>query len=93
MSRRVDVVLGRDGMGELADEADFDAWVAFVVLHIDEETGLDVVLCDRGTRDVQSTVVRAYAGDDEQCVRDALVRLWDSFCETPEAWPSRELAS
>jgi hypothetical protein len=79
------LILGRDGMGALATEEDFDAWVSFVAGEIDSATGLDVAVETRGARDVQDDEIRGCLGD-AQPIRDALVSLWDEFCDRPEAW-------
>ena len=97
-TRTATLTLGRDGMGGESDEADFDAWVAYVSAHIDEATGLDVTVDTRGKRDVQDDRIRATSddpanSDDAQTIRDALVTLWDAFCADTAAWPSREVAS
>lgn len=77
------VILGRDG---LDDEADFTAWVTYVVDRIDERTGLDVAIQTRNPRDVQDNGIYA---DDAQAIRDALRSLWDDFCADTSAWPIR----
>lgn len=84
------LILGRDGMGELATEADYDAWVTFVCERIDDATGLDVNVEERGAQDVQDDTIRGYAGD-EQPIRDALETLWNEFCGSPEHWPISEV--
>lgn len=81
------IVLGRDGMGEGADEDDFEAWIHFVGNRIDAATGLDIVVEMRGKGDVQDTAYRGF--DDPQPVRDAVQSLWDAFCSDPMAWPVR----
>jgi hypothetical protein len=80
------VVLGRDGMGDDADESDFDAYCAHISAHIDERCGFAVEVEIAEKRDVQSNRVFA---DDAQRVRDALTTLWDEFCADEALWPSR----
>ena len=79
------VILGRDGMGAEATEADFYAWVAYVCEHIDEATGQNVDVEIRGVRDVQDDAVRGTL--DPQPIRDVLQSLWEAFCADPSAWP------
>jgi hypothetical protein len=81
------IVLGRDGMGALADEADFDAWVAYVSDRIDDATGLDVTVEVRRARDVQDDAITGT--DDRQPIHDTIQSLWDDFCSDDSAWPSR----
>lgn len=83
------VILGRDGMGDAADEDDFDAWVAYVTERIDAASGLDVDVQTRGARDVQSTGYPGAMDDEAQTLRDALVTLWADFCADDSAWPKR----
>ena len=85
------ITLGRDGMGEQADEADFDAWVSYVCAHIDEATGLDVDVEVRGARDVQDDAITGM--DDRQPIHDAIQSLWDAFCADASAWPVRSQKS
>lgn len=86
------VVLGRDGMGDGASEADFDAWVGYVAERIDERTGLDVAIETTQRRGVQETRVIPHtdAGlhrrDD---IRSELGPLWEEFCADSAAWPAR----
>ena len=82
------LILGRDGMGADADEADFDAWVAFVCARIDVMTGLDVTVEYRGARDVQDDCIIADDAD-RQTIHDAIQLLWDAFCADPTLWPAR----
>lgn len=84
------LILGRDGMGEVATEADFDAWVAYVCEHIDEATGLDVAVETRGKRDVQDDKILAdgSGSGDSLTIDEALGTLWEAFCASPELWPS-----
>ena len=77
------VTLGRDGMGPVADEEDFEAWTAYVCDHIDEATDLAVDVGTRSERDVQDD--RIDADDcDRQRIADALQELWCEFCSKPE---------
>jgi hypothetical protein len=84
------LVLGRDGMGPDADEADFDAWTTYVCERIDAATGLDVAVEIRGKRDVQDN---GYRADDPDALRDAVNSLWDDFCADASAWPARTESS
>lgn len=73
------LILGRDGMGD-STEADYDSWVSYVCAHIDEASGHNVTVEERGTRDVQSDDVRGDAEDVIEAVRDAKWRLWEQWC-------------
>jgi hypothetical protein len=96
----VTLTLGRDGMGAEADEADFDAWCAYVSARIDEASGCDVTVDERGARDVQEDAIRCTrhltAGGTsyhaEDAVRDALITMWEEFCADTSAWPERGAA-
>lgn len=88
------VTLTGDGMGEESDEADYDAWVAYVTdrLSIDGvEITVDALPFGHGgsTRTKANAAANA-KGDVEQDVRDQLVALWDAFCADDSAWPARE---
>ena len=85
----VTIVLGRDGMGSEADEADFDAWVAYVERRIPELTSVDVTVEERGSRDVQEDAIRVDDTIDASDVRSVLTRLWEDFCGDDSAWPAR----
>jgi len=94
----VTLTLGRDGMGDNADEADFDAWVVFVTDRIDEESDCDVTVEVRGPRDAQDDDIRggdermpgcAPGYDGNAAVGDAMTRLWEAFCADTAAWPVR----
>jgi hypothetical protein len=86
------ITLGRDGMGPEADEADFEAWVAYVSArfeHIEQGAGLDGLSIEtRERRDVQSTAI---AADDAHAIESILSDLWDDFCADTEAWPKRDV--
>jgi len=77
VSAGVRLVLGREGVG---DEQDFAEWVAFVCAHIDERAGLDVDVDVRGERDVQDDQITG--ADDEQraAIAEAKRDLWDEWC-------------
>jgi hypothetical protein len=91
---RVTITLGQDGMGAEADEADFDAWCAYVSDRIDEESGCEVTVETRGARDVQDDDVseidclREDGYPARDAVKEAKARLWDAFCADASAWPS-----
>lgn len=74
------VRLGRDGLGNNADEAFFDAWVAFVTENIDEATGLDVAVKTRDVRDVQSDIIMSKDDPTADIVGESMDSLWDQFC-------------
>jgi hypothetical protein len=95
----VTLTLGRDGMGDNADEADFDAWVSYVTDRINEESDCDVTVEVRGPRDVQDDDIRggdermpgcAPGYDGNAAVGDAMTRLWEAFCADDSAWPKRD---
>ena len=89
----VTVTLRGDGMGEESDEADYDAWVAYVTEHL-EIDGVEVTV--DAARFGEGGSTRVVAGgftdrrDIEQDVRDQLAVLWDAFCADESAWPARE---
>ena len=90
----VTVTLRGDGMGEESDEADYDAWVAYVTDRLSLD-GVDVTVDAARFGEGGRTRIVAKQGasdrrDLEQDVRDQLVALWDSFCADDSAWPSRE---
>lgn len=93
----VDVTLTAYAMGPaISGEADFDAWVRFVSEQIDKRTGCsctvdgaykngeaeDVVSCTKAPGRDRAEV--------EEHVHETIPRLWDEFCATPDAWPSRK---
>jgi len=92
---RAVLVLGRDGLGADADEADFEAWVDYVSTRIDEASGCDVTIEIRGARDVQDDDIRAIDDVREdgyptrEAVDEAKHRLWDEMCADATAWPVR----
>ena len=71
------ITLGRDGMGELATEDDFDAWCDYVCKRIDEVTGMSVVVDVRAKRDVQTDDIDC---DDRETIYRAIQSLWNEFC-------------
>ena len=83
------LILGRDGMGSEADEADFEAWVDYVTKRIDERSGLDVTIEIRGARDVQDDKISADSDEDEHSLNNAKQVLWGDFCADTSAWPFR----
>ena len=87
------LILGRDGMGEDATEADFNAWVAFACERIDERCGFEVDVDTRAMREVQTDRVSADTDDAKQTVRESLAVLWDEFCADASAWPKAEVVS
>lgn len=86
---KVTITLGRDGMGDDASEADFEAWTSYVANRIDDLTGLDVTVDERRRGDVQETAIDADDDVDEQSIHDAIETLWAEFCADPSAWPAR----
>lgn len=97
MAKKMLLTLGREGMGPDASEADFVAWVDYVKKNIDVK-GARVEIATRPVHGVQSTVFRPMAGDAtgsavEGRVGNALDALWETFCATPSAWPSRQAAT
>lgn len=84
---KVTVTLSSHGMGDDATEADFDAYVEFVTER------LDVPGVDLTVEAAEYGQPGDLVGDSEDTseVHDALERLWDLFCNTPEAWPAKTL--
>lgn len=84
------VLLGRDGMGEGASLADFNAWVEYVAARIDGHAGLDLMVASMPRREVQETRIMPNGTDvDRQAIRDALDRLWEDFCADDGEWAER----
>jgi hypothetical protein len=73
------LVLGRDGMGG-GDEADFDAWVAFVCKRIDARAGFEVDVDVRGSRDVQSDEIVGGTDEEREIIDEAQEALWEEWC-------------
>jgi hypothetical protein len=94
------IVLGRDGMGPEADDADYEAWVAYVSERIDERCGFEVEVEESRPRDVQNdkiTLCGFYVEgsnptDEVEIVEDAVRVLWQDFCRDDSAWPKRTAA-
>lgn len=83
---KVTVTLSSHGMGDDATEADFDAYVEFVTERLDVPgVDLTVEAAEYGQPGEER-------GDDEAraTVRDELERLWELFCNSPEAWPATD---
>lgn len=78
------ITLGREGMGNEAEEEDFDRWVEYVCERIDKACGFVVEVDVRGMRDVQSTEVRHVDDEAEGTLRNVLADLWDSWCAACE---------
>ena len=78
------VILGRDGMGELATEEDFDSWVWYVVAHINEACGfpleVEVEVERRLPRDVQSDEYSHDTAAGRATLLEAVAELWDRWC-------------
>lgn len=74
------VTLGRDGMGATANEADFEAWVAFVAERLEGAT-VEVAHAS----DVQTDRISGEASD----LREQLACLWDTFCSSTDYWPAQ----
>lgn len=83
------LILGRDGMGAEADEADFEAWVDYVSERIDARSGLDVTIEIRGARDVQDDKISADTEEDKRDLDGAKQAIWNEFCADTSAWPAR----
>jgi hypothetical protein len=83
------VILGRDGMGQNADEADFKSWVTYVTDHIGAATGLNITIEAAEPSDIQAPY-SIYGLDDAEDVHLALDALWAIFCEDDSAWPVRD---
>lgn len=74
------VILGRDGMGELATEDDFDSYVSLVCRRIDD---ICEFVCDVDVaqpRDVNGNRIMAETDDQESAIKEALVTIWDEWC-------------
>jgi hypothetical protein len=87
------VELGRDGMGDDADEADFEAWMTYVADKIDDATGMCVTVSARRRGDVQTNAVSTQLDRDDEPeigrLERALESLWEAFCADLSAWPTR----
>jgi hypothetical protein len=80
MGTQIVLVLGRDGFGETPSEQEFDSWVVFVATHIDERTGLDISVEERGAREPQSDSVLGCDADEREIVSAAKQDLWQQWC-------------
>lgn len=88
----VTITLGRDGMGDDASESDFQAWVAYVVKHIEHlgnMTGFDCVVEEHRQGDAQETRIDADDDVDDKAIWDEIESLWADFCADDSAWPAR----
>lgn len=85
----IKIKLSSAAMGDVT-EADFDAWAAYVLDHIEEETGIEIAEIDQ--------FAFGHAGDDEISGADddderAAIRTWlavigwEAFCADESAWP------
>lgn len=84
------VLLGRDGMGPAADEADFDAWVAYVTRHLESCVPFAVgVEAKSGGSSLQNDFIRNASDDQRATLGEALTALWQDFCADESAWPER----
>jgi hypothetical protein len=77
---RPTLLLGRDGIGDGADEDNFQSWVAYVCARIDERCGFEVDVDTRGQRDVQSDDIRGGTDEQREAIADAKRSLWDEWC-------------
>ena len=75
------------------DEADYDAWIAYVAAHIAEHVGfaVEVDACSFARPEFEDTVVDA-TPDQEASIREAVsYSLWDAGCgdnfDQPRAVP------
>lgn len=87
----IKIILSAANMGNLADEADFDAWAAFVCEHVDEACGVFVADVDQlrfgdagpdrvtGATEEQTETILSWLAHDG----------WDAFCADASAWPTR----
>ena len=75
------IILGRDGMGGMTVEEDFDRWVAFVCDRIDDACGYEVDVDVRRPRDVQSDRFIPGPGEDQdgEMLRRGLVKVWQMW--------------
>jgi hypothetical protein len=94
----VEVTLTADGMGEDADESDYDAYVAYVSEHLDVAGAVVTVEAARFGEGGEARIVvgrefaRGPMRDIRQEVKDSLVTLWDAFCADTSAWPAKVVA-
>ena len=88
------VILGRDGMGDGATEADFEEWVAYVEEWIDADCGFEVRVAARSAIEIQCDRVET-GGDEvaEETIRVAIADLWERWCSEGAASASHEVAS
>lgn len=86
----IEIVLSACGMGELATEADFDAWASYVAAHIEERTALDVAVDQHafsGPRAWSEDTIRGADADQREAIVGAIQSLWENFCADESAWP------
>lgn len=73
--------LGSDAMGSNVDEPLFYRWVDRVDAHIEDKTGLSVIV-GGAWRDGSggSTEIRGADTAEEALIREALNQIWDDWC-------------
>lgn len=91
MARGIKITLSAANMGNMADEADFDAWASYVCDHVDEACGVFVTEVDQfrfgdGGRD---TVTGATDDEEARILSWLSHDGWEAFCADAGAWPVR----
>lgn len=75
----IKVVVGRDGMGAGASDADFDAYVALATERLPEILGTQVDVSRQPEGGAQSDDVSGAGYYGREAARDALARVWTEW--------------
>lgn len=78
---KITLILGRDGMGDHATEADYRAWVDYVCSNIDVACGFTVDVDLRDPKDVQKDEIEGGGDAQRSIIEEAKAYLWDKWCE------------
>jgi hypothetical protein len=84
----IEITLSASGMGDGADETDFDLWARYVAEQIDERTGLTVSVDQftfTGPGSWPEDKIEIAGNDGEpadavETIKHALGALWEDFC-------------
>jgi vacuolar-type H+-ATPase subunit H len=74
------LILGRDGIGSNATEANFKSWVLYVCDYIDRKAGFWVNVDERLPREIQSDEIRDATDSEHDAIEAAKQSLWQDWC-------------
>ena len=91
---KIKITLTAYNMGAGCDEADFDAWAAWVEENLPEALTIDAARIEVDQHSYRngpsSDTVTGGTEEERDRIRSWLaVGGWDEFCGSPEAWPKR----